>query len=193
MSYLFDPKKKEKLDNPERRKMMPPVNTLERLGLEAGDRMADLGCGIGYFSIPAASIAKVVHAFDISEEMINELAREKEEREIENLILHHTDPKAISLPDASVNFILVVNVLHEVPVLEDYIAEMMRVLCSGGRLGIVDFIKAETKQGPPVKHRIDADHLIDLLEPYGVESIERFEIGDSLYGLKIRMKGSDRG
>ncbi len=193
MSYLFDPKKRAKLDNPERRRTMPPEKTLKRLGLEPGDRMADLGCGIGYFSIPAAGIAKEVHAFDISEEMINEITREKEALGIDNLIIHHTDPKAISLPDGSVNFILVVNVLHEVPVLEDYIAEMMRALCSGGRLGIVDFIKAETKQGPPVKHRIEADHVINLLETYGLESVERFEIGDSLYGLKIRMKGSDRG
>ena len=76
MSHKFSAKDKSKLDNPERRKILPPPITLEKLYLQKGDIVADVGCGIGYFNIPAAVIVGEmgkVYAIDISEEMLREV------------------------------------------------------------------------------------------------------------------------
>ena len=58
MVHKFNPANKKKLDDPWRRENLPPILTLEKLGLIPGDTMADLGCGIGYFTIPAAEIVR---------------------------------------------------------------------------------------------------------------------------------------
>ena len=57
MTHKFDAKNKHKLDNEKRRELLPPDETLIKLGLHEGDIMADIGCGIGYFTIPASKIA----------------------------------------------------------------------------------------------------------------------------------------
>ncbi len=56
MVHKFNPKDLQKLDNPERRRLLPPEETLERLGLRKNDIIADIGCGIGYFSFAASKI-----------------------------------------------------------------------------------------------------------------------------------------
>jgi len=53
ISHKFSAKNKHKLDNSERRKILPPEITLEKLQLQTGDIVADMGCGIRNFSIPA--------------------------------------------------------------------------------------------------------------------------------------------
>ena len=76
MSHKFDAKNKHKLDNETRRKMLPPEQTLLSLGLKEGDIMADIGCGIGYFAVPASKIvgkSGKVFAMDILPEMLEEV------------------------------------------------------------------------------------------------------------------------
>ena len=73
MAHKFDIKNMKKLDSPQRRKLMPPKITLLELGLKKGNIVADIGCGIGYFTIPAAEIVSPnpVFALDSSQEMLD--------------------------------------------------------------------------------------------------------------------------
>ena len=50
--HKFNPLNKTKLDNEWRREILPPVKVLESLMLENNDIVADIGYGIGYFTIP---------------------------------------------------------------------------------------------------------------------------------------------
>ena len=76
MTHKFKVSEKQKLDNPERRAFLPPEETLRKLGLQPGEIMADIGCGIGYFTFPAASIVGPnvkVFALDVAPEMLAEV------------------------------------------------------------------------------------------------------------------------
>ena len=42
MAHKFNPKDLHKLDNPERRRLLPPAETLEGLGLRRNDIIADI-------------------------------------------------------------------------------------------------------------------------------------------------------
>ncbi|RUM88282.1 MAG: methyltransferase, partial [Thermodesulfatator sp.] len=54
MAHRFDPRKKHKLESEERRRLLPPEAVLELLELTPGETLVDLGCGPGYFALPAA-------------------------------------------------------------------------------------------------------------------------------------------
>ena len=85
MKHKFDAKSKHKLDNHQRRELLPPERTLLLMGLREGDVMADIGCGIGYFTVPAADIvgnSGKVYGLDVSEEMLGDVEKIIEEKNI---------------------------------------------------------------------------------------------------------------
>ena len=75
MAHKFNPNNKKKLDNDWRRENLPPVETLKKLGIKTTDSVADIGCGIGYFTIPAAQMIgdNSAYALDTSPEMLAEV------------------------------------------------------------------------------------------------------------------------
>ena len=76
MTHKFDIKNKQSLDNEKRREILPPYKTLIGLELKEGDTVADIGCGIGYFTFPAAEIvgeSGMIFAMDISAKMLEEV------------------------------------------------------------------------------------------------------------------------
>ena len=78
MAHKFNKLDKKKLDNPKKRELIPPYKILEMIELEEGDKIADVGAGIGYFTIPASEIVGkkgMVYALDIELEMIEEIEK----------------------------------------------------------------------------------------------------------------------
>ena len=180
MSYKFEIKHMEKLNSPKRRALMPPEKTLDELGLLKSDTVADIGCGIGYFSIPAAEIAKenIVYALDPSQEMLDYLAANSNSP---NLKLVKTDEYDFKIEGASIDFALMANVFHEIDDKPRFMEEIKRILKDHGRLAVIEFQKKETEMGPDIAHRISPGELLKLLGKHFV--IDRIiDIGDVFYG-----------
>ncbi|MGE5629493.1 MAG: class I SAM-dependent methyltransferase [Caulobacteraceae bacterium] len=115
--HKFDANNRNKLDNPKRREFLPPYEILKKLGLQEGDIIADIGCGIGYFSIPAADIVGlkgIVYAMDIELEMIEETERRAEGNVMANIRSIVTDEYDLKVGDSTVSFAFACLVLHEV-------------------------------------------------------------------------------
>jgi len=186
MSHKFDPAKKHKLDNPWRRQNMPPLPTLEALGLVEDDTVADIGCGIGYFSIPAAQrihLDKKVYALDTSQDMLEELEKRATDQSVPNIITIKTDEYDLKLAEGKVDFALIVNVLHEIDNKERFLSEVHRILNSSGRVAIVEWQKKETEMGPPVNHRLDQNDVISLLKSCSFQISKELEFAGALYGI----------
>ncbi|MEA4900789.1 class I SAM-dependent methyltransferase [Desulfitobacterium sp.] len=188
MSHKFDPAHKDKLRAEWRTKAIPPVPTLQKLGLRAEDCMADIGCGIGYFTIPATEIVdstNQIYALDTSEEMLAEVENRLVGLDVANVIPIKTGEYDLKLPDESVSFALMVTVLHEVEDKERFICEAHRILKPSGRIAVVDWEKKPTKMGPPVEHRLSSDEVIALLKTAGLEvsQDEEYHFAEVLYGI----------
>ena len=184
--HKFDPINRKKLDSPKRREMLPPKTVLEKLGLKQDDDMADIGCGIGYFTFSAAEIIDSKHkiyAIDISDEMLEEVKKESQERDIENISLIKSTEDDLKLEDEKVNFALMVNVLHETGNKLRMLKEIYRILRPDGRIAVVDFEKKETESGPPLDHRISKDEALELLEDAGFEFYKEEQFADTFYGI----------
>jgi cyclopropane fatty-acyl-phospholipid synthase-like methyltransferase len=85
MVHKFDAKKAGILDDPERAKILDPDIILEKLELAGKIVLADLGCGTGFFSIPASRRVKMVFALDIQQEMLDILTDKIKKEKITNI------------------------------------------------------------------------------------------------------------
>lgn len=108
-----------------------------------GERVIDLACGTGDISLEAAGCGANVIGIDITPRMV-ELARAKAK-----LARHDGlwpiprflvgDMTAVPLPNASVDVVTTGYGLRNVPILEQALDEITRVLRPGGRLVALDF------------------------------------------------------
>ena len=119
-----------------------PDEVVAALALRAGDRVADLGSGGGYFTFrfsKAVGPTGKVYAVDVDSEMLDYVAgRAKEDgsRNIETVAARYDDPL---LPESGVDLIFTSNVYHHIANRVKYFADAARYLRPGGRIAIVDF------------------------------------------------------
>jgi len=186
MTHKFAVKNKHKLDNETRRAMLPPEKTLARLGLKSGDIMADIGCGIGYFSIPAAKIVGntgQVYALDISDEMLGDVDKKIRDNHIGNIKTIIADENKLNLENSNITFAFISTVLHELDDKDRMLDETKGLLADNGRIAIVEWQKINSEFGPPIGHRLDKADLMQLLAIHGFQKISAVDISEHFYGI----------
>lgn len=159
----------------EREKILPSLKVLTHFGLKAGRRLADLGCGPGYFALKAAEIIGTqgqIKAVDINTERLEHLRQSAGERglsgQIETYLAHD---ESVPLPDQDVEIALISNVLHELQDPLNYLRDARRVLKQGGEVWVIEFQYKETPMGPPLSERRPLEEWVTLLEQAGFEDI----------------------
>lgn len=187
MAHKFDAKKAGILDDPERTKILDPDHILEKLELTGKMVLADLGCGTGFFSIPASRRVKKVFALDIQQEMLEILTDKIKKEKITNIETILSEESSIPLPDKSVNILLMANVFHELEDRSSLLKEVKRVLDLNGRLAIIDWKKIEMDFGPPIQERLDEKEVIDICSENGFTSLEKSNIEPHNYLLIFRL------
>ena len=115
---------------------------IDALGLQAGDVVADIGAGSGYFSLPLARAVGEsgrVFAVDIQPEMIEHLSARAQKEQIGNIVgvLGRIDD--IRLAPKSVDLVLLVDAYHEFDHPWEMMRSIVRSLRPGGRVALVEF------------------------------------------------------
>ncbi|CUS77514.1 Methyltransferase domain-containing protein [Candidatus Kryptonium thompsonii] len=182
--HKFNPEHGSRLLSEERRKILPPEEILKSCGLEEGMTMVDVGCGNGYFTIPASKIVGdkgKIYAIDIQEEMINQL---KLNDLPENVIpiLAKSEHK-FPLEDKISDFTFLAFVTHENENIEMFLDEIKRITKDNGRIVILEWKKQHEEMGPPYEERISQDELISLLKKVGLSIIEYADVNQSHYKI----------
>ncbi|HEY7911250.1 MAG TPA: methyltransferase domain-containing protein, partial [Blastocatellia bacterium] len=117
-----------------------PGEVMDALGLKPGHRVADIGCGLGYFTFRMAARVGTegkVFAVDIDEEAIDKV-RQRKQREkldqVEPILGESADPR---LPN-ELDVVLIVDTYHEFRDYDRMMEAVFRALKPGGRLAIID-------------------------------------------------------
>lgn len=130
------------LERPEREQEERTDLLLEALDLKAGESVADIGCGTGYFAERMARKVGpdgVVYGVDIQQEMLDLMQRKMRLKQIKNvkpILGAEADPK---LPDASCDLMIMIDVYHEFDVPYEMTRKMIAGLRKGGRLVFVEY------------------------------------------------------
>ncbi|MCB2293495.1 class I SAM-dependent methyltransferase [Clostridium algoriphilum] len=185
--HKFNIKNIEKLDNLKRRQSLPPLETLKKFHIDNKSTLLDIGCGIGYFTIPAATIVNQGKAIglDIMAEIID-IAKEKATN-ISNIEFIKSEEYSFPIQDASVDYVFISNVIHEIEDKSRYFKEIKRVLKTNGFLGIIDWEKKETEMGPSINERISKEEMIKIYEDANFTHVEDITINMDQYGLKFKL------
>jgi len=185
--HKFNPQNRKKLDSAERRRILPANQILENFLLRSEDIMADIGCGIGYFTFPASNIINnegKIYALDISESMLQEVEDRINEKKIQNVITIKTEEYDLKLPDQSITYAFMCTMLHELSDKERFISEVGRILQRGGKMVIIDWEKKETDMGPPLAGRFGREEAKALLQSQGLKIVKEDTISHRFYGIE---------
>ncbi|MFA6568318.1 MAG: class I SAM-dependent methyltransferase [Victivallales bacterium] len=173
-----------------------PESILDELGLTGNMRDAvDFGCGYGTFAIPVAKrIQGTLHGFDVETDMIEASRRYAEQQNLGNVRLYLRDFMAdgTGLSDASVDYVMLFNILHA----EDpagLLSESFRILHDGGTVGIMHWnYDPETPRGPPMNIRPRPEQCLQWAGSAGFIIARRHvELPPYHYGI-VAKKGTRR-
>jgi ubiquinone/menaquinone biosynthesis C-methylase UbiE len=146
---------------------------LAEIGLRHGMVFADLGCGYGTFSIPAAKIVgKIGHVFavDIDKKMVErvqERANESKLRNISTTTGNILSDKGLEVPKKSIDIALLANVIHGTRRRVYLLKQIRRLLRPGGSIVIINWKCEKTPRGPPMKMRPREEEMSDYLVEAG--------------------------
>ena len=163
---------------------MPPVKTLRALGLRRGMSFLDIGCGPGYFSVPACRVVGKngrVFACDISPVMISELKTSAEERGYGNLTAKRNQGSRIPFPDACADFALIAFVLHGVSDVQPMLAESRRAMKKGAAIALIDWHRKPMDMGPPLEARFEPGELVSELCEAGFRKARWWDFDGNTY------------
>ena len=127
-------------DNPLRRLIHKPEVILSPY-LGPGDTVLDIGCGMGYFSIPMARLVGQdgqVIAADLQEQMLAGLQKRAENAGLaERIQPHRSFPDDIGV-DQPVDFVLAFWMVHEVRDQGHFLGQVFELLNPGGSFLVVE-------------------------------------------------------
>lgn len=166
-----------------------PQKVIDQIGLKQGMRVADFGCGHGYFTLPVAKIVGNegrVYAIDVlleALEAVRSCAQLEGAVNIETVRGNLELPGGSGLPDSSMDLILLHNVLFQSQKKPAIIREAKRALKLGGTFVLVDWWPDSVFLGPETGWRVSFDEAMAMAQEQGFVFRQVFDAGEYHYGL----------
>jgi len=160
---------------------MRPRQFLLREGLGRGHVFVDVGCGPGFFTLPAARIVGprgIAYGVDTEPAMLAELRRQNPPANVRCI---ESAENSVPIPDGTADFLLLAYVLHETEDSEAFLKELMRIMKKGAKLVILEWKKRREEEGPPYEDRLTQRQVKDLLREAGFGRIRSESINPSHY------------
>jgi arsenite methyltransferase len=176
----------EMLERPERDDFQKPEEVMAALALRPGERVADIGAGSGYFTIPAAKAVGpegIVWAIDIRQEMLDYIQNRIDQEKVENVRLSLVPNDDPQLPAGGVDTILMVDTWHYIRDPE-YAKKLRAALAPGGRVVIIDYKPRpweERSWGPPPQQQTSREELDGHFAQAGLKPVKVHDFLEEQY------------
>lgn len=168
-----------------------PEELWRSLGLRANQTVVHLGCGPGFYIIPAAKLVgrggKVI-GIDIRPDMLqaadSRARRAGVEATVVTIRANLEDKTNQAVPSDSADWVLVANILHQAE-RAAILAEAGRISKADGTIVVIEWEIVATPLGPPAEKRVAAATILEAAGQVGLHRKGDFTPSPYHYGLLL--------
>lgn len=169
-----------------------PEEVLQKVGLRAEQVLVHLGCGAGFWLIPAAKIVgasgKAI-GIDIRPDMLSEVEnRARQERLGQTVSTARGDLEregGSTLESNLADFVLIANIIHQADPVK-LLTEGRRLLKPDGKVVVVEWDVQASPLGPPPAQRVAPEDMKKIAASLGLKTKEIFKASEYHYGLILQ-------
>lgn len=168
-----------------------PLAVIKQCGFVTGMRVADLGAGVGHWSLALAPLvgSGKIYAIDIQKELLGKIASHAHAKHIKNIEVLWSDideKEGIDLRDASVDAAVICNALFQFEKKDVALSEAFRILRKNGFLLIVDWTDSFGGIGPQKHMVVNEDAAKRMCEREGFVYVKKVSAGSHHWGILMR-------
>ena len=157
-------------NDPDRRKWLKPEVILSDIDLKLGFTFMDIGCGGGFFALPAARVvgeSGKVYGVDIDAKSISELEELASREALHNLDLVVGRAEDVVLCESCADIAFFGEVLHDFEDPARVLQNVKKMLKPVGRIVNLDWKKVNMQLGPPLVKRFSEEEASRLITAAG--------------------------
>ena len=165
-----------------------PEETIKQLNIEKGMKIADFGCGAGYFSIPLAKMVGEqgkIYALDILDTALESVRSRAKIEGLFNIETKHCNLEILAgsgIENDSLDLVLLHNILFQSEKKADIIKEAFRILKKGGGISIIDW-KENQPLGPGRELVVSPDLVKKIAEESGFKFKAEMNVDNYHWGM----------
>lgn len=169
-----------------------PERNVRAFSLQPGMVVADFGAGSGaYVFAMAEALGNVGHVFavDVQKDLLRRIHSEAQRRGLDTVSIVWGDVEAAhgsKIADASVDRVLISNMLFQAEHKNRVLKEAMRILKDDGQLYVIEWSDSFGGLGPQKQDIVTEDALLEIADREGFEATGRFRAGAHHYGVRFR-------
>jgi len=166
-----------------------PDKIVDVLMIKSGSRVADFGCGAGYFTIPIAkkvSNGGKVYAIDVLSDALEAVKSKAKLFGLLNVETIRANVESVGgtkIKDRSLDLALLANILFQCNDYNSVLSEAKRILKDSGEIVVIDWIPDSVKMGPKYEHCLSKDEVKKLAIRNGFRFMREIDAGDRHYGM----------
>lgn len=178
-------------------KFSDPYTNIKQMHINKGMHVADFGAGVGFYSLALAQEVGptgMVYAIDVQADHLTKLKKEAMHRGWSNIDIVHGDleaPGGSGLMGASIDRIVISNVLFQVEDPFILVREAKRILRPSGMIAVIDWSESYNRVGPDEEMVVDADRIIKMFATEGFEVATALDAGSHHYGYLFKRKSNE--
>lgn len=166
---------------------LTPDHLVRELYLKPADRVADLGCGAGAYTIALAKEVGdmgQVYAVDVHREQLHTLAGTLQRQKLLNVEILWADiEKGIPIDAYSLDAVVMSNILFQLSDIDVAFTYVAKILKPGGQLLIAEWSQSHSGIGPHPDHVVDEEKAEALVQKHGFRMQKRLPAGDYHYAF----------
>jgi ubiquinone/menaquinone biosynthesis C-methylase UbiE len=163
------------LERSERELEEMPEAALEAIGVQKGMKIADVGAGVGYFTVRMArrvGPTGTIFAQDIQPEMLGRLRRRLKNAGINNVETVLGTEQDPNLAANSLDMIIMVDVYHELSEPQQMLRKLGAALKPSGRLVLLEYRKEDPAVPIKLEHKMSVREAKTEVEAEGFELVK---------------------
>jgi ubiquinone/menaquinone biosynthesis C-methylase UbiE len=184
-------------DDRERRRWQNPEEILSAIGVTPGSVFIDIGCGTGFFTVPAGGLlgnSGKVYALDKSRDAVALLRKRAAVEGLRNIVAEVGMAEDRVFCEACANIVFFGIVLHDFDDPDKVLLNAGKMLKPAGRLIDLDWKKEPMELGPPLHVRFSEEQAIGRIRGAGfqIDSVEDSGLYHYLVVATYRQVGSSK-